>query len=542
MNKQPGKYRKHLIALTGVVFALFGVNNTTSYANDISINIESVSVLMNGDVSISYTLSGEDASLVDVIEVYFFPELNPDIPPIPISQESPAPDQPIILRDNVHNFPSDSQGLEFQLWAYAGGVFQSRSRIHISVFLQSIEAVSQDGQLAIRAAWMNYAVFDPNRSFIEPPEFSHVDLMVISHDGSNCVTPGSPLRTFNDLSLWDQEEIVGFDGYSPGTYCFRMRARNNGGAQATSNMIMMEIETIFVPEVEIVSVHVDNRDNNIIINANTNADITNVSDFLFELYRSTDETNFDDRPQDILQGRDIDDPATIQFIDDVDIQDGPYFYKIKSVLIDDEARSRRSNVAPSMHLIYESVGIAGSDIELEFSWFTHDLLLDLYAGFEMVYSSENVQVIDFPDGAFKDDIGINQLGTSFFAFIEADQGGERIHSNQVQVILEILDRENISNAFRPNNPDSPPENRTFILPFIIDPEKYMIKIFDRNGLKVFEYEGDYDTAFFDVMAWNGRIMNAGQMAPDGAYIYHMQYVAPGNPQPIAEKGVVYLVR
>jgi len=136
-------------------------------------------------------------------------------------------------------------------------------------------------------------------------------------------------------------------------------------------------------------------------------------------------------------------------------------------------------------------------------------------------------------------LSIEELGTLITSWIQAeDMEGNTVRSNRTELRIDILDRENIPNAFRPESDFT--DNQKFIIPFIVDASvlSYNMKIYDKNGQLVFRSDPDVITTW----AWNGQVMNTGPEAPAGAYVYELEYaIIPGS-LPETKRGVVYLIR
>jgi gliding motility-associated-like protein len=112
----------------------------------------------------------------------------------------------------------------------------------------------------------------------------------------------------------------------------------------------------------------------------------------------------------------------------------------------------------------------------------------------------------------------NSLSGKLLYRVEARRNGSTISafSNIAEVkIHSVFDK--IPNAFTPNNDGL---NDTFkpLINFI--PEKFLMIIYDRYGIPVFQTENPEE-------GWDGKIRGKG-MAIEGVYIYHVQYTSYGG--------------
>jgi gliding motility-associated-like protein len=72
----------------------------------------------------------------------------------------------------------------------------------------------------------------------------------------------------------------------------------------------------------------------------------------------------------------------------------------------------------------------------------------------------------------------------------------------------------VPTAFTPNDDG---KNDRFRPIFTLFPEKYLMVIYDRYGIVVFQTKNPE-------VGWDGRI-NGGEMAIEGVYVYHIQYTS-----------------
>ena len=119
----------------------------------------------------------------------------------------------------------------------------------------------------------------------------------------------------------------------------------------------------------------------------------------------------------------------------------------------------------------------------------------------------------------------------FCYFVEAEidhqSGRQSVVSSENQCVY-IKPRIFIPNAIIPNDPN----NRNFKPEFTFIPRNYLMIIYNRNGIKVFESNDPQKP-------WKGRIRR-GEMAPGGTYIYYLEVKNPGQ-QIIRRKGEVTVI-
>jgi gliding motility-associated-like protein len=96
----------------------------------------------------------------------------------------------------------------------------------------------------------------------------------------------------------------------------------------------------------------------------------------------------------------------------------------------------------------------------------------------------------------------------------AKKTGEDIFSASNILQLDISSKIAVPNAFTPNGDG---KNDTFKPIFTLLPEKYLMVIYDRYGIIVYETKNPTE-------GWDGRI-NGGEMAIEGVYVYHIQYTS-----------------
>lgn len=97
--------------------------------------------------------------------------------------------------------------------------------------------------------------------------------------------------------------------------------------------------------------------------------------------------------------------------------------------------------------------------------------------------------------------------------LEAKKSGEEIYSISNLVILKVISDLYMPNAFTPNRNS----NYIFRPIFLVTPDKFTMIIYDRSGIPLFQ-SNDID------LGWDGTINGKG-MAPQGVYMYHIQYTS-----------------
>ncbi len=109
-------------------------------------------------------------------------------------------------------------------------------------------------------------------------------------------------------------------------------------------------------------------------------------------------------------------------------------------------------------------------------------------------------------------------GTGFDGLITyrvlAKKTGEQIYSQSNLISIELTGSMTVPNAFTPNNDGINDYFKPF---FTLLPQKYMMVIYDRYGIVVYKSEDPEE-------GWDGRV-NAGGMATEGVYVYHIQYTS-----------------
>lgn len=518
-------------------FWLFLLCTPNAKAN-VSIEILSVSIRMNGDVAILYELLDDDGR-IDTIRIRYIEEIGQAsniIHSIDTSQN------PILLTSNVFPFPVDTQGLSFLLEAYAGEVFESRSDIHTSVFLQSITSVSDECELALDVQWMNYPVYPHNFEFPKPLQFGRLDVMVFDYDTiiDQCIQPGQVLNTY-DAVMWDQAEEVNFGGRPPGRYCFRIRAHNDNEVVATSNTIKaLEVDNFQIPlTADIIYVNIlDNEDAQVSLIA----DDFGFGAFEYTLFRSNNITNDFVSVDDKLHSSE-----QIIFLDNrlPDLDANPWYYYIKAALKECPDRFFiDSDTISSIFLTAEIINTMDAFLNVRVDW-EHDPAWDDYILKRQLSDSAWEIVPDFnytePEFSFIDEVDVETAENGISYILEAGNAGldGSISSNIATIGVEIEDVyiNPISvphNALRPGSDFE--DNRVF-LPEQFDesPTTYNMSIYDRNGMLIFSTDDNS-------IPWDGTINGPGGIyAPAGAYVYQIKITdAAGDHH--EKKGVVYLVR
>lgn len=494
--------------------------------------INSVSVLPNDQIEIKFGFMGNS---VTELEVKYVPDLDNYLP-VDIPDYS--------YDDNSVTFTFYDEGvLTFKLIARIDGEWEE-TYYHSTIFLREIESSSIGCKVAVDALWTNYAIYtsiDPPAPPVPAP-FDNSELRISRYNVDNGTCATAEIAVYGEpLSFADSEITTPISiQINPNhRYCFRVRSFSETDTTlfAYSNYEKdVQISDIIAPQhVEIISVDVDYGAENIVVTGSSNDE--NVDDFVFDLYRSTDGIDFPDDPVQQLLGTEIN-PDQFSFIDDVDVDEGPYYYSVKSVNKECEIYFfEAADIVPSIFL-ETSLTVVGTDLQIIFEW-NYDDSFDSYQNARLEINGQETPII-FGNEDYTESLSIEELGTLITSWIQAeDMEGNTVRSNRTELRIDILDRENIPNAFRPRS--NILENQTFILPFIIDNTNildYNISIIDKNGQEVFSYDGYYHETD---SAWNGRIMNTGPDAPAGAYVYELKYAITGSPSE-TKRGVVYLIR
>ena len=84
----------------------------------------------------------------------------------------------------------------------------------------------------------------------------------------------------------------------------------------------------------------------------------------------------------------------------------------------------------------------------------------------------------------------------------------------------------LPNAIIPNDPN----NNTFKPEFTFEPDSYLLIVYNRQGIKMFEEKNT---------GWNGKTPNGKNVKP-GTYIYYLEFKIPGEPM-IRKRGEVTVV-
>lgn len=529
-----------LLIGSGILFPAKDMNAMQS--NDVNIEIETVSVRLNGDVSITYQLSGNDTGLVESIVVFYFPELDAG-PAVEVATVA-ADNTPIVLSNQSYDFPLDSMGLSFSLWAITGnGDFLDQSDIHTSMFLKHIESTSVGCDLAVSLQWINYATYPPLWGFPRPPLFHSVDVYVYEYINGQCVNEES--YGSYGATMWDQDTVFKFP--DPGSYCFRLNARGDNMRAATSNTIITEIDDFLVPG-KPDSVFTNVLDNKT-YQVSFVADSFGFSEFSFQLYSSINSTGpfvsgqtIDHAPDNFNQLFFIDELSP-EFVSD---QDSPMYYFVKAYRKEcPEQYYQHSDTISSIFLTAELERIDYLVVEVVsetiLEW-KHFPAWNQYF-LERQLPDENTMefVQDYsspPPFTIHDIVESDQLSGAILYRIGATNGVDTIRSNTAQVFVDPFRVPH--NAFRPSsagdNIGFDPNRRFF--PESVAPGDFQMTIYNRNGLMVYQTEKTSEPDF-ENHGWDGTIN--GRPAPDGAYIYHMT-LEDGNGTIHEKRGVVYLVR
>ena len=500
-----------------------------------SFSIISVGFLPDDRIEIKYDYEG--GNIVDV-QVMYVPDLtnpvNIDVPEDSVEFED---DNVIII-----------SGFEPDVWTFIlFAQFDDNSFVgsdyHSTIFLKDIESSSIGCGVAVNALWTNYTIY----TSIAPPAppvpvpFDHSEFWMSKYNTETERCTGFEYKMFEEpISFADSEIIIPLDGGFfdlDDSYCFWVRSisetDSNLYAKSNYRKDVLISDIIHPQHIEIISVDVDNDAENIsVVGSSEDPD---VSDFVFELYRSNDGITFFDDPVQQLLGAEIN-PVQFSFVDDVNVDEGPYYYSIKSVNKECEIYFfEAEDIVPSIFL-ETSLTVVGTDLQIIFEW-NYDDSFDSYQNARLEINGQETP-INLGDEVYTETLSIEELGTLITSWIQAeDMEGNTVRSNRTELRIDILDRENIPNAFRPESDFT--DNQKFIIPFIVDASvlSYNMKIYDKNGQLVFRSDPDVITTW----AWNGQVMNTGPEAPAGSYVYELEYAIPGSP-PETKRGVVYLIR
>lgn len=108
----------------------------------------------------------------------------------------------------------------------------------------------------------------------------------------------------------------------------------------------------------------------------------------------------------------------------------------------------------------------------------------------------------------------SSLSGKMIYLIKAKKNGEDIFSVSNSVVVEVTTDLYMPNAFTPNGDQ---KNDVFMPVIRFAPAKYTMIIYDRSGFPIFQTNNIE-------LGWDGMI-NGNGLAPQGVYIYHIQYTS-----------------
>ncbi|GEM_PF-5845394 len=524
------------------------------------ISIETINVLEdNSTIEIFYAVDPQDDD-ISKIELIIYTTLEGSPPGDVLGVYDHSTDSSPITW-NLTNSPYE---LDKQLFFRLRGMDEEEnltgknSLISSIVFFEQPETDILGCDIEIRFDWLNFIQYKTVNSLPEEPYFDRTEILVYHHEDGAC-----DFETYKSISvgespdIWDnhltlQVSETGALDFGE-TYCFRVRSfreDNDGNTiSAKSNVEKLSLDADFeVPEkpfIEYVSV-VGNNEH---IELGIRIDDDDTESFIYEVFRADN----DDADNFTFVG-DYD-PAAAVFVDDtppdIDNQKWYYYVTASNQECPDELNAQ-SQILSSIFVNAEFDDfLTGTDeFSISISWehYTPNGYEDNFQYSLYRYINENEAEIDgfsFEDGSYTDYLSSSEIDGEVYYQIraEADLNGQSsdVLSNRSYVSFSILDKENISRAFRPDSgvfKDGHFVNRTFWVDFDIPPDQdhYSLKVFDRHGFLVHE-----ETVWMQYEGWDGTLPN-GEAAPAGPYVWELRFREPGSTDTISEKGVVNLVR
>lgn len=392
------------------------------------------------------------------------------------------------------------------------------SDIHASIELRETSFDACDRMVILQ--WGAYKIFDFFWQEKDLP-FSHYQILV---DG----------QQVDSVSIEETSHAVSLD--QPGEYIFRVKAMqydDNGHSGPYSHSNSLE-ESFFWPTLNTLTLtKVDVLDDSTVqLMALADGDH---EDYVFRFERKREEGDF----LGLEEGLSGPSQTEFSFFDgDVDgLDEAPWIYRTRAHLLyqgDECPEPAQVSEAVSTLWLGLEVSVQTSDqliLEFDFLRFPDASRYDL----EQILPGESEFAIlasDVSRPYIHDFSSLLPMAGELSFRIKGEPGPSSFHSNVVYLYFEpeVV----IPNAFRPasNNP----ENQVFKPRFIGFSPTYSLQVYDRNGLQVFA------SSPADISPeWDGTIL--GNPAPDGAYVYRLQYSSPmNNADPIEKSGVVYLVR
>jgi hypothetical protein len=224
----------------------------------------------------------------------------------------------------------------------------------------------------------------------------------------------------------------------------------------------------------------------------------------------------------------------VQYTDNVNYIEGPYFYKLVAINHCDIAIRESQNIASSIIL-----SNSGQGVRPELNWSSYENWINGVSEYvlERQTGDNDFEVITQTDLTnYTDDELAGQQGSGMGAVIcyritayENDniygQNASSV-SNTICVELPVNIRFEYD-AFTPGNSLG---NNSFgpLIDYV--PDEYEFNVLDRSGRKVFESKDARNSN------WDGR--HNGQLVPQGAYMYVLQYRVNGGKKHTIRGGVV----
>ena len=194
-----------------------------------------------------------------------------------------------------------------------------------------------------------------------------------------------------------------------------------------------------------------------------------------------------------------------------------FFYKIGSLNTCLQIDSIKSNLGVNILL----KGIYNEEyISLNWNKYQEwELGVEEYQLFRLDESGQNILLRSFDQNSTSyidylgDAANINLSGEIIYQ-IKAKKTNEDVYSISNPLIMKVTSDLHMPNAFTPNGDG---ENDLFQPIIRFSPDKYTMIIYDRSGIPLFQSNNINN-------GWDGTINGKG-MAPQGVYMYHIQYTS-----------------
>jgi len=299
---------------------------------------------------------------------------------------------------------------------------------------------------------------------------------------------------------------------------------DNPGDSATSNYV--DINTTMEKLPDYLNMDYATYNNN---NAEINILVDPESELTtYHLYRSASEQGvFDSITQIVTSDK------TINYIDEVDYNNGPYYYKVYAVNRCGNKISESENIASTLIL-----SRSGSSLQPVLSWNKYINWINGVAGYNVyrkigerdfgqIYSGSELLITDNELGTLA---GTNQSAdvcykVTAYKVSDAYSSNSESHSNEICYTLPVNIRFEFD-AFIPG--DS--QNGSFGPAIDFLPDDFKMEIINRSGMVVFS------TTNPETPRWDGRIK--GRFAPSGAYMCVVQYRTGSGKRKVIRTGVV----